>query len=101
MGRPFDRDFDLAEETTTQELDLALLALVAASAAGTAVLSYLLWRRWAAGVNGRSRRLLHQLDAARSLLRRQLASGQDDRADETRIRIAELQRAIMQLEGYI
>ena len=101
MGRPFDRDFDLAEETTTQELDLALLALVAASAAGTALLSYLLWRRWAAGVSGRSRRLLHQLDAARSLLRRQLASGQDDRADETRIRIAELQRAIMQLEGYI
>jgi hypothetical protein len=100
MGRPFDRDFVLAEEPT-QELDVALLALVAASAAGTALLSYFLWRRWAAGVSGRSRRLLHQLDAARNLLRRQLATGQDDRADETRIRIAELQRAIMQLEGYI
>lgn len=99
MGRPFDRDF--AEETTTQELDLALLALVAASAAGTALLSYFLWRRWAMGIDGRSHRLLHQLDAARNLLRRQLATGQDDRADETRIRIAELQRAIMQLEGYI
>jgi hypothetical protein len=99
MGRPFDRDF--AEETPTQELDLALLALVAASAAGTALLSYALWRRWAAGIDGRSRRLLHQLDAARNLLRRQLATGQEDRADETRIRIAELQRAIMQLEGYI
>ena len=100
MGRPFDRDFDLAEETT-QDLDLALLALVAASAAGTALLSYFLWRRWAAGMSGRSRRLLHQLDTARNLLRRQLATGQDDRANETRIRIAELQRAIMQLEGYI
>jgi hypothetical protein len=99
MGRPFDRDFDLTEET--QEPDLALLALVAASAAGTALLSYFLWRRWAMGISGRSHRLLHQLDAARSLLRRQLATGQDDRADETRIRIAELQRAIMQLEGYI
>lgn len=101
MGRPYVRDFDVAEETTTQEPDLALLTLIAASAAGTALLSYMLWRRWAMGVSGRSRRLLHQLDVARSLLRRQLATGQDDRADETRIRIAELQRAIMQLEGYI
>jgi hypothetical protein len=100
MGRPFDRDFDLVEDAP-QDLDVALLALVAASAAGTAVLSYMLWRRWAAGMSGRSHRLLHQLDGARNLLRRQLATGQDDRADETRIRIAELQRAIMQLEGYI
>jgi hypothetical protein len=100
MGRPIDRDFVLANDST-QDLDLALLALVAASAAGTALLSYFLWRRWAAGVSGRSHRLLHQLDSARTLLRRQLATGQDDRADETRIRIAELQRAIMQLEGYI
>jgi hypothetical protein len=97
MGRPFDRD-DLEE---THELDVALLAAVLAGAAGTAFAAWFLWRHWASGQTSRSRRLLHQLDVARGQLRRQLANGQDDRADETRIRIAELQRAIMQLEGYI
>jgi hypothetical protein len=97
MGRPIDRD-DVEE---THELDAALLGLVVVGAAGTALAAWFLWRHWASGQTGRSRKLLHQLDAARNLLRRQLANGQDDRADETRIRIADLQRAIMQLEGYI
>ncbi len=97
MGRPFDRD-DLEE---THELDAMLLAMVLVGAASTAFAAWFLWRHWASGQTGRTRRLLHQLDAARSQLRRHLANGQDDRADETRIRIAELQRAIMQLEGYI
>lgn len=97
MGRAWDR----YEDEAPHGLDVGLLALVligAAAAAGAAWYSY---RQWEASQAGFSRRLLSQLDAARHQLRRQLAAGQDERADETRIRIAELQRAIMQAEGYI
>jgi hypothetical protein len=99
MGRPIRH----AELEEAAELDVGLLAVVAAGAAGTVLLSYLLWRELLGdtGQDRRSRRLLRQLDSARSLLRRQLTAGQDERANETRIKIADLQRAIMQLEGYI
>jgi hypothetical protein len=102
MGRPF-RHAELAELDETPELDVTLLALFAAGAVGTALISYLVWRRLDVGSaqSNRSRRLLRQLDTARSQLRRQLTAGQDERANETRIKIADLQRAIMQLEGYI
>lgn len=103
MGRPI-RHAELIELDETPELDVALLAaLLAAGALGTALISYVLWRRLDVGAaqSNRSRRLLRQLDSARNTLRRQLSAGQDDRADETRIKIADLQRAIMQLEGYI
>ena len=102
MGRPFHHA-ELIELEETPELDVALLALVAAGAVGTVLISYLLWRNLdgESAQSGRSRRLLRQLDSARTLLRRQLTAGQDERANETRIKIADLQRAIMQLEGYI
>jgi hypothetical protein len=64
---------------------------------------YLLWRhvREGAGEGRRSRRILRDLDSARETLRRQLTAGLMELADETRIRIADLERAVMQLEGFI
>jgi hypothetical protein len=103
MGRPI-RHVELEEAPELDVgLDVGLLAMVAAGAAGTVLLSYLVWRELVGDTeqDRRSRKLLRQLDAARSQLRRQLTAGQDDRANETRIKIADLQRAIMQLEGYI
>ena len=101
MGRPLYRLEPEIEETS--ELDLTVVAVVAAVAVGAVVLSWAAWRRYgqALGETKASSQLLRQLDSARDQLRRQVSSGQTERADETRIRIAELQRAIMQLEGYI
>jgi adenylylsulfate kinase-like enzyme len=99
MGRQIDR----ADCDERSGLDGTLLALAALSAAGAFWVSILVWKRLHEGepaIRG-SRKILRDLDNAREDLRRQLMAGQTERADETRIRIAELQRMIMQFEGFI
>jgi hypothetical protein len=104
MGRRHDdRQFDRADCDERSGLDGPLLALAALSAVGAFWVSILVWKRLhesEPAIRG-SRKILRDLDHAREDLRRQLMAGQTDKADETRIRIADLQRTIMQFEGFI
>lgn len=97
------RTAERADCEDTSGLNAGLLVVAAATAAGAFWVSILIWRKLNAGpgVARGSRKILRELDAQRETLRRQLMAGQAELADETRIRIAELQRMIMQFEGFI
>lgn len=104
MARPYgSRQIDREDCDEGSGLDGTLLALAAVSAVGAFWVSVLVWKRLhetEPAIRG-SRKILRDLDHARENLRRQLMAGQTELADETRIRIAELQRMIMQFEGFI